>query len=296
MQLSSHFTDRALRAVSRTFTWRDTTNYAAAVNDRNPLYFDDRREGGVIAPPLFCAAVTWPLTAAIQTLLPADDFPWAVLATQVHYSEHIRFLRPLVPDGVLTVSGRLAAILPHRAGTHVVIRYQATDAEGREIFCEHTGALLRGVECVGGGRGAATLPTLPEPGPAGPPVWQLPLFVDAMQPYIYDGCTGISFPIHTSPRFASQVGLPGIILQGTATLAMAVREIVAREADSDPLRLEALSCRFTGMVRPESEIVVRLLHRHHRAEGVDLHFDVTGPLGTVLKYGYARLKAPTADG
>jgi hypothetical protein len=51
-----------------------------------------------------------------------------------------------------------------------------------------------------------------------------------MRPYVYDGCTNIYFPIHTSVGFARMVGLPDIILQGTATLAYAARELADREA------------------------------------------------------------------
>ena len=43
------------------------------------------------------------------------------------------------------------------------------------------------------------------------------------------------------------MGLPGIIHQGTATLAYAVRELVNREARGNPALLKALACRFTGM-------------------------------------------------
>lgn len=49
------------------------------------------------------------------------------------------------------------------------------------------------------------------------------------------------------------MGLPGIIHQGTATLAYAARELVNREARGNPALLKALACRFTGMVRPGSD-------------------------------------------
>jgi acyl dehydratase len=45
-------------------------------------------------------------------------------------------------------------------------------------------------------------------------------------------------------------GLPGIILQGTATLAIALREIIEKEADGNSGRISSLFCRFTGMVLP----------------------------------------------
>ena len=50
-----------------------------------------------------------------------------VLMTQVHHTENLEFHRPLRPGDRLTVKGRVAAILPHRAGTRVVMRFDALD-------------------------------------------------------------------------------------------------------------------------------------------------------------------------
>ena len=55
MQLSSRFVGTTLRPYRTEITWRETMNYAAALEDPNPLYFDDEREGGIIAPP--CSAL-----------------------------------------------------------------------------------------------------------------------------------------------------------------------------------------------------------------------------------------------
>jgi acyl dehydratase len=53
-------------------------------------------------------------------------------------------------------------------------------------------------------------------------------------------------------------GLPDIILHGTATWALAAREIIRRRAGGDPGRLKRLHGRFTGMVIPGTSIVVQL--------------------------------------
>ncbi|MBW2624329.1 MAG: MaoC family dehydratase N-terminal domain-containing protein, partial [Deltaproteobacteria bacterium] len=44
----------------RRITWRDTMNYAAAVGETNPRYFDDTLPEGIVAPPMFAIAVKWP--------------------------------------------------------------------------------------------------------------------------------------------------------------------------------------------------------------------------------------------
>jgi acyl dehydratase len=112
-----------------------------------------------------------------------------------------------------------------------------------------------------------------------------------VRPYLYDGCTGISFPIHTSPQFAHGVGLPGIILQGTATLAIAARELVNREAGGDPARLAALYGRFTTMVLPDTEIRVQLTGRQQQTDGTSLHYVVLNGEGRrAINDGYALLR------
>jgi len=110
--------------------------------------------------------------------------------------------------------------------------------------------------------------------------------IDPLFTYVYDGCSDIVFPIHTSPAFAHSVGLPGIIVQGTATLALAVSQIVEREAGGDPARIASVAGRFSGMVRPGTTIRVVLKHR----DGEDLFFEVHDENGRrAVSNGHARL-------
>jgi acyl dehydratase len=111
---------------------------------------------------------------------------------------------------------------------------------------------------------------------------------------IYDGCTNIVFPIHTSKKFAHQVGLPEIILQGTATLALAVRELIKREAESRPWRLKEIYCRFSGMVFPGSDITLQVYEASPQSGRS--YFDVLNQKGEkILSHGYAFITPPGAD-
>jgi acyl dehydratase len=291
MKISSTLLGAEIAGRETTVAWRRTTNYAASLGDGNVRYFDDTGERGLVAPPMFAVALTWPLSLELGARLKVDAFPSEVLMTQVHYSEHLRFHRLVRPGDHLKITGKVAGISSHRSGTHLIVRYDAADAKGEKVFTEHSGAILRGVACLDGDR-ADDLPRAPEyPGSdcSASPVWEAPVSVTPFLPYLYDGCTGIVFPIHTSPRFARQVGLPGIIVQGTATLALAVREIVDREAGGDPGRLKALGCRFSGMVPPGSGIRVRLVARDVKEAG-RLFFEVINDQGQrAISHGYAEL-------
>lgn len=279
MELSPDLVGITLKPYQREITWREAMNYAAAVGDDNPRYFDDERDGGIVAPPLFAVAVTWPILERIWEYVDDHRFPPELLFTQVHHTEHLAFLRLIRPEDRLTVRGKIAAILPHRAGTRVVICFEASDRNGQPVFAEYTGALLRGVSCIGAGRGEETLPAVPAVPETYQPLWETTVPIDPLRPHLYDGCTNIHFPIHTSKGFARRVGLPGIILQGTATLALAAREVLEREAGGEPGRLGAFSGRFSGMVLPGTEIQVVLLGKTTRADGTDLHFMVNNAEG-----------------
>jgi acyl dehydratase len=291
MELSSRFVGTPLKDFHTEITWRQTMNFAAAVDDNNDSYVDDERTGGVIAPPMFSVAVTWRILERIWEYIEAKDFPMEVLLTQVHHTEALEFHRPLRPGDRLTVKGQVAAILPHRAGTRVVMRFDALDQAGGPVFTEHIGALMRGVLCADDGSCANPLPEGPLCEESAEPLWESRISIDPLRPHIYDGCTDIVFPIHTSRAFARQVGLPGNILQGTATLSYAVREIINREAGGDPLTLRSVFCRFTGMVLPGTVIRVQLVGKSVKQDGTDLHFNVLNQEGQkAISNGYVSLQ------
>lgn len=171
------------------------------------------------------------------------------------------------------------------------MRFDALVEADEPVFTEHIGALMRGVKCSDDGLCPNRLPEGLLLEESAEPLWESRIPIDPLRPHIYDGCTDIVFPIHTSRAFARQVGLPGNILQGTATLAFAVREIINRESGGDPLALKSIFCRFTGMVFPGTVIRVQLLGKSGKDKGTNLHFIVLNQEGQkAISGGYAFLK------
>jgi acyl dehydratase len=289
MKLDSGLAGTRLTPHNARITWRDTTNFAAAIKDGNPLYFDDINQN-LVAPPTFPVAVTWPILSNLDQYIDSKDFPRDVLFTQVHYTEHLILHRLIHPGDNLQLTGEIAAILPHRSGTHAVMKLSATDENNAPVFTEYIGAMLRGVECLGEA-GRQSLPALPDFDSDATPTWSCQNKIDPLMPYLYDGCTHIEFPIHTSPKFAEDVGLPGIILQGTATLGLAVQEMVNQEAGGDPHRIQEIACKFTGMVKPGTAIEICCLgtkdHPHHK----DIFFNVLNAKNKqAIRSGYLKIK------
>ena len=102
--------------------------------------------------------------------------------------------------------------------------------------------------------------------------WSSDVKIAKTLPYVYDGCTDIVFDIHTSPAYAHSVGLPDIVVQGTASLALSVREIVSKELGGDPRGICAIGARFTGMVFAGNTVSVELLERREAPDGTELFF------------------------
>jgi acyl dehydratase len=288
MIINSSYVNTQLKEYSTVVNWYHIMNYAAAIGDENPLYFNDQGRT-IIAPPMFAVATTWPVSGNILEFLEDKSFPTEVLKTQVHYTEHLILHRPISAGEHITIKGSIAAIIKHNAGTIIVIRYNAFDKKSEPIFTEYIGGMMRGVQCTGS-KGNENLPATHSPVAQEQPIWEKQIYIDRMRPYIYEGCTGISFPIHTSINFAKSVGLPDIIFHGTATLAFAVREITNLEADKDSTMIKEISCRFTGMVIPGTNIKVQLDARIERGDGKDLFFRVFNDQGQkVISNGYVKI-------
>lgn len=219
MELSTEYVGRRCRPLDIELTPRQTMNFAAGTADPNPCYFDDERPGGIIAPPMLATALTWKISSQMAQFQEADDFPAKVLTRQVHFTEILTCHRPMCPGGRLRIEGEVKAILPQRGGTHLVMEYRATGADGQPVFTEYVGALLRGVRCMGAAKGGENLPVPPASPPEKGLLWAKELHIGPLDAHIYDACGDIHFPIHTSPAFAHAVGLPGTIYHGTGTLS-----------------------------------------------------------------------------
>ena len=274
MKISSQFINTPLKEHKVQVDWRSIMNYAAAINDDNPIYFNDESENGIVAHPMFPVAVSWPIMENLSNYINSENFPIRVFTTIVHYYEHLKIYRLIRPDDEIKINGKITAILPHRAGTHVTLRLDAVDKKNNPVFTEYIGGMLRGVKCVGEGKGEESLPMRTILKSDDEPIWKRNVYIDKLRSFVYDGCTDIVFPIHTSKKFAHFVGLPDIILQVTATLAFAVKEIINVESERDPNRVREIACNFSGMVYPDSNISIHVKKKKETGNSKEIFFEV----------------------
>ncbi len=106
-----------------------------------------------------------------------------------------------------------------------------------------------------------------------------PIPIAASAPHVYTECARIWNPIHTDAVVAQRAGLPGLILHGTATLALAVSRVVELEAEGAPERVRRVAGRFGAMVSVPSEINVVIVERHETSSGEAVFFEVRNAAG-----------------
>lgn len=257
MPISTKMVGAAAGSATFTVTTRHLLAYAAALDDDNPAYLDDAQAGGIVGPPLFGVRLDWPLRpipGAITADMTSDEARRGVHATQ-----EMIFHRLVRPGDRLTTTGVVASVEQRPPGAYVVTRYDTVDDGGGAVLTVHYGSIFRGLSVDG--TAATEQPPLPRPVNAAhadraAARWSAEVLIARTLPHIYTECADIWNPIHTERAVALAAGLPDIILHGTATLALAARELVNREAGGDPTRLARIACRFGAMVVPGAPIRV----------------------------------------
>lgn len=211
--------------------------YSAALGETDPRYFDTGAAGGVLAHPLFPVCYEWPVSRPIRNIPElAPHFP-----RLVHAEHDLVLHRPVRQGDRLATVVRIASVEGRKPGAFVVFRFETKGAGGEPVSTTDFGVLYRGVEVGGPGHG--------EPMRIPPHEGRLEslgaIEVAANAAHVYTECARIWNPIHTDIAHARAAGLPGVILHGTATLALSISKVTG---GLDPRRVRRVRCRFSGMV------------------------------------------------
>jgi acyl dehydratase len=242
--------------------------YAAALGETDPRYYDTTAPGGPLAHPLFPVCYEWPVALALR----AKAIDETLAPRSVHATHALVLHRPPRAGDSLRTSGRVTAVQRARSGTLVVTRFTTMDHTGVLVSTTDYGSVYRGIDLRGD---VVPPPGEPRVGEGAPVRWEEPVAVPGQAAHVYTEGARIYNPIHTDLAVARSAGLPGLILHGTATLALAVSRVVARDLGGEPARVRGVAARFTGMVTMPSTLLVRGRGRL----GDRLAFDVIGPDG-----------------
>jgi acyl dehydratase len=106
--------------------------------------------------------------------------------------------------------------------------------------------------------------------------------VDEDLPTRYAEVSGDHNPIHLDEATAKMAGLPGVILHGMCTMAIAAKAAVNGIAGGDPTRVRRVAVRFSRPVIPGQELTTKLWKTGEGTYG----FETYNPRGSaVIKAG-----------
>lgn len=267
---------------------RRLTAYAAGIGAQDACYFDDER--GVVAHPAFCVSLEWPVVSGAGYLAAigrSADAPRGA----VHVLQDSRFHRLIRAGDALRTRARIAQVAQTGAGVLVTSRVETVEhATGTPVVTTWTGAMflrdaLYGAPAMAG----ETPPALRNDADvtAASPQ-RIAIETSAGLAHRYTECASIWNPIHTERKAARAIGLPGIILHGTCTWALAGQALIHAAAGGEPRRLLRLAGRFRGIVLPGDRLELEFA----RESATTWQFAVRTPRGELaITHGAAEIEA-----
>ena len=250
--------------------------FARATNDENERYFagDDS-----VGSPVF------PIVGAFDSYMEAGMDPelGADLLRLVHGSEEHVLHKPIRVGDTLTVTPVLESVESKESGETFTVAAVLTNEAG-EVVAETRGTMfIRGT----GSRKAAVADARASE-EEHEVVYEESTKVDEDQPRRYAEASGDHNPIHLDEATAKMAGLPGVILHGMCTMAIATKAAVNGLAGGDPTKIKRVAVRFSRPVLPGQELTTKLWTTGEGTYG----FETYNPKGSaVVKSGVIELSS-----
>jgi acyl dehydratase len=247
--------------------------YARATNDDNERYFGD----DPIASPVFAIVPAFDsfMGASMDSELGAD------LLRLVHGAEEHVLYKPIRQGDILTVTPLLESVEHKETGETFTVKATEVNQDG-DVVAELRGTMfIRGTGSRKAAAAAATSDRTEHD-----IVHEETTKVDEDQTFRYAEASGDHNPIHLDENTARMAGLPGIILHGMCTMAIATKAAVNGPAKGDPTKIRRVGVRFSRPVRPGQELTTRLWRESDGEDGTTFGFETYNPEGkAVIKNG-----------
>jgi acyl dehydratase len=242
--------------------------YARATNDLNERYLAGDE---AVASPIF------PIVPSFQFMMQAGMDPelQADLLRLVHGEEEHILRGPIRPGDKLTATPVIESIETKETGETFTVKVELENQSGDNVATVRSTSFIRG-----SGSGAKS------GGPGQPEqrevVHEESVKVDDDQTFRYAEASGDQNPIHQDENIAKMAGLPGIILHGMCTMAMATKGAVDGLAGGDPTRVRRVKVRFSKPVFPGQELTTKFW-KLSDADGSALYgFETSNPDGVAV--------------
>ena len=244
-------------------------------------YLDTTREAGIVAHPVFAICPEWPAVVASRDLLHPHGLSQEECRRGVHGTHDLQVHRLIRPGDRLSSQATIVSVEAKRPGALILVRIDTRDESGRELATTVQGHVYRDVAVVGEPRRPCLgVPPRPERiSDRSSPIETIKLPIGANAAHIYTECARIWNPVHTDVAVAKAAGLPDVILHGSATLALAVSNIVDHVGGNEPSRVQRVYGRFRGMVLMPSSINVIIYAPAEREAAMDVRFEVINAEG-----------------
>ena len=251
--------------------------YARATNDLNERYLTGGDDA--VAPPVFPVVGAFGafMATAMDPELEAD------LLRLVHGAEEHVIHRPLKPGDVITISPTLEWVDQKDSGETFTAKATLTDQNGDAV------AEVRGTMFIRGS-GSGKKSSGGDAEPTRDIVYEESTKVDDDQTFRYAEASGDHNPIHVDPATAQMAGLPGIIVHGMCTMAIATKAAVNGLAGGDPARIKRVGVRLSKPVLPGQELTTKLWKENDGDDVTTYGFETYNPDGAaVIKQGVVEI-------
>lgn len=249
-------------------TEESISRYARATDDPNRHYVGT---GDIVASPV------WPVVPAFGLFMAAAKDPelGADFLRLVHAGEDHRLLAPIRPGDRLHVVATLGSVEETEAGETFTVRATETNQDGVAV-AEVAGAMVI--------RGAARRVRRPPPAQREPRAVVLEAVsrVSEDQACRYAEASGDHNPIHLDEDVARAARLPGVILHGMCTMALAGKAAVDGLAAGDPTRVQQIGVRFNKPVFLGQTLTTRFWEEAEDDSGTTYGFATFQSAGAVV--------------
>jgi MaoC like domain len=223
-------------------------DYAAATGDQTPSVLN-----GLAVPAVFPVILVFGAQEAARGDLPAAA--WEHTRGGVHGEHDIVLHRPLVPDEPLDTWSQISAVRTSRAGTHVVVHLEQSDADGRVAVEQWWTMVLLGLD------GVADLGTMPAdhrfPDAArADRLGSASQHLDDRLAHRYAEVSGDWAAHHFDIEVARAAGFDFVFTHGLCTLAICTHRVLGLLGVDDPGRVSRVAVRFASPTPMDEEFTV----------------------------------------
>jgi acyl dehydratase len=257
--------------------------YAKAYNEPNAAFFS----ADPVAPPQFAVVYQWMAMGQPMfdvSLHGSEEQQGKNLMRLLHGEQDLTYLKPVKDGDTITSTPYVHSIEEKESGDILRVGIKSVNQKGETVTDAIATMFIRG-KSKGAGAGAPA----PE-APRGAPDFTYSQKIDPDQTVRYAEASGDHNPIHVDPNMAMMAGLPGIIVHGLCTMAIASKGVIDKAAGGDPTKLKRFKVRFSKPVLPEQTITVEAWKKGQSGGVTTYDFVVKNDAGEeVVKDGVAEI-------